>query len=127
MGDNTTNDRVTMLNETSDIVGVHEKKKRKNVKRTKSVPSTKEQGDDYLRQVSSYSYHHGDQPVRHVQLPLETMGSREKLIQIHDELRSNHPSEINKDEKDIRKLALHLAITNHLRENITSLCTTIIF
>ena len=42
MGDNTTNDRVTMLNETSDIVGVHEKKKRKNVKRTKSVPSTKD-------------------------------------------------------------------------------------
>lgn len=111
MGDNTTNDRVTMLNEASDVVGVHEKKKRKNVKRTKSVPSTKEQGDDYLRQVSSYSYHHGDQPVRHVQLPLETMGSREKLIQIHDELRSNHPSEINKDEKDIRKLALHLAIS----------------
>lgn len=105
------NGKAKILNGDSGTV-VHEKKKRRKVKRTTSMPSTEEQDDGYLRQVSSYSYA-GEHPARHVQLPLETMGSREKLIHIHDELNNTYPSrsEINHDEKDIRKLALHLAIS----------------
>lgn len=105
------NDKVKILNGDNDTVEAHKKKKRRKVRRTKSVSSTEEQDGGYLRQVSSYGY--GEPPTRHVQLPLETMGSREKLIHIHDELNNTHPSgsETYHDETDIRKLALHLAIS----------------
>ena len=103
------NDKVKILNGSDDSVEVHEKKKkRRKVRRTKSAPSTEEEDGGSLRQVSSYGY--GEQPARHVQLPLETMGSHEKLTKIHDELNNTWPSEIKDDEKDIRKLALHLAM-----------------
>lgn len=115
-----TNDKDKILNDDGDVHEVprhevREKKKRKKVRRSKSnehLPSSYAQSDQgYLRQVSSYS--HGEQP-RHVQLALEPMGSREKIIQIHEELNNTHPPsrpEINRDEKDIRKLALQLAIS----------------
>jgi len=93
---------------------VREKKKKRKVRRSKSnehLPSSDTQTDAYLRQASSYS--HGEQP-RHVQLPLEPLGSEEKLIHIHEELSNTHPpprSEIFREEKDLRKLALQLAIS----------------
>ena len=114
-----TSDSVKILSGDSDSA-IHPKKKKKKVRRTKSVPSVEEQFDhdgEYLRQVSSYTY--GDQPrtstpSHHVQLPMQTMGSREKLVDIHQELNYNtYPprSKINHDETDLRKLALQLAIS----------------
>lgn len=113
------NDKDKILNGDIDSNGVplhevREKKKKRKVRRSRSnehLPSSDAQTGAYLRQVSSYS--HGEQP-RHVQLPLEPMGSREKLIHIHEELSNTHPPprpEILRDEKDLRKLALHLAIS----------------
>lgn len=114
------NDREKILNGDSQVIDevprheVREKKKRKKARRSKSsehLPSSHVQGDDNLRNVASYSY--VEQP-RHVQLALEPMGSREKIIHIHEELNNTHPPsrpEINHDEKDLRKLALQLAIS----------------
>ena len=111
-----TNDNVKILSGDSDSA-VHQKKKKKKVRRTKSVPSAEvaeEHDGGYLRQVSSYS--HGDKPrtsSHHAQLPMQTMGSREKLVDIHEELNNTHPSrsKINHDETDLRKLALQLAVS----------------
>lgn len=89
---------------------IREKKKKRKARRSKSsedISSSDVQNGGYLRQVSSFS--HGEKP-----LPLEPMGSREKLIHIHEELDNTHsPSrpEIFRDEKDLRKLALNLAIS----------------
>lgn len=108
------NDKDNILNGDGDVVEARPKKKRKKARRSKSnehLRSSDLHGGGVLRQVSSYSS--GEQP-RHVQLSLEPMGgSREKLIQIHEELNNTHPSrtEIDRDEKDLRKLALHLAIS----------------
>lgn len=105
-----TNDKAKILNGGGDVVHevrrpeVREKKKRKKVKRSKShehLPS------------SNAHYSYNEQP-RHVQLALEPMGSREKVIQIHEELNNINPhsrTEINREEKDLRKLALQLAIS----------------
>lgn len=108
------NDKDKILKGDGDVAEVREKKKRKKVRRSKSnehLPSSDWQNGGFLRQVSSYSY--GEQP-RRVQLPLEPVGSREKLIQIHEELNNTHHlsrAAINHEEKDLRKLALHLAMS----------------
>ena len=110
------NDKDKILNGDSDYHETlrHEvREKKKKVRRSKSnehLPSDTQTGV-YLRQVSSSS--NGEQP-RHVQLPLEPMGSREKLIHIHEELSNLYPPsrpENLHDEKDLRKVALHLAIS----------------
>lgn len=111
--DGDASDKDKIVSEDSDAVA-HKNKKRKKVRKTKSVPLTEEHDGDavYLRQVSSYSC--DGQPTHRVdQVPLENVGSsREKLLNIHEELNNTHlpHSKANCDETDLRKLALHLAI-----------------
>lgn len=105
------NDTVKILNGDSGVG--HDKKKRKTTKRSRHLTSTEEQPGEYLRQPSSHS--HGEQSA----MPLENMiGSVEKLADIHKGL-STHPTQKNHDKKDIRKLALQLAITksNEVKTN----------
>lgn len=103
--DRNASDKVKILNGGGNAVG-NEKKKKKKVRRSRSSSFTEEKADGYLRQVSSYSC--GEQPTNLT--PLENIGSREKLVHIHEEL-DTHAPPINRDETDLRKLALHLAIT----------------
>ena len=104
--DRNANDKVKILSGGSSGVG-HDKKKRKKTKRPRSLASTEEKPGEFLRRPSSHS--HGEQSA--VLMPLENMiGSTEKLAHIHEGL-STHLTQKNHDEKDIRKLALELAIT----------------
>ncbi|XP_074619855.1 anoctamin-7-like [Acropora palmata] len=103
--DRNVNDTVKILNGDSGVG--YDKKKRKKTKRPRYLTSTEEQPGECLRQPSSHSY--GQQSAR--LMPLENMiGSVEKLAHIHEGL-STHHTQKNHDEKDIRKLALQLAIT----------------
>lgn len=108
------NDKDRILEGDGTVRKVREKKKKKKAKNSNSndhLPFSERQNGGILRQVSSNS--NGEQPKR-VQLALEPVASREQLIQIHEELNSPHPisrAEINRDEKDLRKLALHLAMS----------------
>ena len=103
--DRNANDTVKILNGDSGVG--HDKRKRKKTKRPRYLSSTEEQPGGYCRQPSSHS--HGEQSAR--LMPLENMiGGVEKLAHIHEGL-STHDTQKNHDEKDIRKLALQLAIT----------------
>lgn len=108
------NDKDRILEGDGTVPKVRVKKKKKKAKNSNSndhLPFSERQNGGILRQVSSNS--NGEQPKR-VQLALEPVASREQLIQIHEELNSPHPisrAEINRDEKDLRKLALHLAMS----------------